>query len=82
MNGLVPVYIASNETEAEIIKSLFISMGISADVFADDGGGMLPNLQLSKGVAVVVGESDKAEAEKILERYRNGDLSLKENEGE
>ncbi len=82
MNELVPAYIASNEMEAEVIKNLLINMGISADVFADDSGGMLPNLQLSQGVAVVVDVSDKAEAEQVLERYKKGELRLNENEAE
>jgi hypothetical protein len=55
-----------NEIDAEIAKGHLESSGISASITKDDGGGMLPSLQNSEGVQLLVAESQREKAEKIL----------------
>ena len=56
-----------NEIDAEIAKGHLESSGISASITKDDGGGMLPSLQNSEGVQLLVAESQREKAEKILQ---------------
>jgi hypothetical protein len=56
-----------NELEAEIAKGHLEASGIPAFILKDDGGGMLPSLQNTEGVQLVVAESQKQEASKILQ---------------
>ena len=53
-----------NELEAEIARGHLESAGIDAIVSKDDAGGMLPSLQETEGVSVLVlpGELKKAKA--------------------
>lgn len=55
-------------TEANLIKAKLKAFGIEALVEADDAGSMVPNLDLVRGVKVLVKESDLAEAYEVLER--------------
>jgi hypothetical protein len=53
-----------NEIDAEVAKGHLQASGIPASIIKDDGGGMLPSLQSTEGVQVVV---DKTQAEKAKE---------------
>ena len=55
-----------NEIDAEIAKGHLESTGIPASIIKDDGGGMLPSLQNTEGVQLVVYETQEAKAKKIL----------------
>lgn len=55
-----------NELDAEIAKGHLTASGIPAFILKDDGGGMLPSLQDTEGVQLVVSESQKEKAERIL----------------
>lgn len=79
--SMKPVYIASSETEADIIKSLLLNAGIEAETSADDSGGMLPNLALSGGVGVLVDEDRETEAREVLEEYDRGETAIDEEQG-
>jgi Putative prokaryotic signal transducing protein len=56
-----------NELDAEIAKGHLKSSGISASIFKDDGGGMFPSLQNSDGVQLLVSESQREKALKVLQ---------------
>lgn len=56
-----------NEIDAEIAKGHLKASGITASIIKDDGGGMLPSLQGSKGVQLLVAQSKSEEARKVLE---------------
>ena len=56
-----------NEIDAEIAKGHLESSGIQASVIKDDGGSMLPSLQNTEGVQLVVTESQSEKAKKILQ---------------
>jgi len=55
-----------NEIDAEIAKGHLESSGIPAFILKDDSGGMLPSLQNTEGVQLVVDESQSEKARKIL----------------
>ena len=53
-----------NEIDAEIAKGHLEASGIPASIIK--GGGMLPSLQNTEGVQLVVSEMQSEKAEKIL----------------
>lgn len=61
------VKVFSNETEAVIAKGHLESEGIRALIRKDDVGGMLPPLQQSMGVKLLVNKNDVDKANEILE---------------
>lgn len=56
-----------NEIDAEIAKGHLEASGIPAFIIKDDGGGMLPSLQDAQGVRLVVAETQREKAKKILQ---------------
>jgi hypothetical protein len=56
-----------NQIDAEIAKGHPEASGISASIFKDDGGGMLPSLQNTEGVQLVVAESQSERARNVLQ---------------
>jgi hypothetical protein len=55
-----------NEIDAEVAKGHLRASGIPASIIKDDGGGMLPSLQSTEGVQVVVDKTQAEKAKKIL----------------
>jgi hypothetical protein len=55
-----------NRTEAELIRGLLESAGISAWLATDDAGGLYPSFDLTAGVRVMIRESDRQAAESVL----------------
>jgi hypothetical protein len=56
-----------NEIDAEIAKGHLEASGIPASIIKDDGGGMLPSLQNAEGVQLLVAESQREKARKLLQ---------------
>ena len=56
-----------NEIDAEVAKGHLESSGIQVSVIKDDGGSMLPSMQMTEGVQLVVTESQSEKARKILQ---------------
>jgi hypothetical protein len=56
-----------NELDAEIAKGHLKASGIRSFIIKDDGGGMLPSLQNADGVQLVVAETAREKAQKILQ---------------
>jgi hypothetical protein len=56
-----------NELDAEIARGHLEASGIPASIIKDDGGGMLPSLQNTKGVQLLVAETQSENARKILQ---------------
>lgn len=53
--------------EAELLEGLLKSSGIECYIVSDDCDGMMPQLQLTEGVGVVINKEDKEIAMKILD---------------
>ena len=60
------VKICSDKIEAEIISAKLASAGINSLIVADDDGGLIPSMDLTVGVAVMVQEDIADEAESII----------------
>jgi hypothetical protein len=67
MSEDVVVKIFSTETDAKMAQDVLKDEGVTAFVFKDDGGGMEPHLQRTRGVRLVVKPVDAERAHKILE---------------
>ena len=65
MSPLVPVASFPTRIEAEMAQGLLRSAGIAAVVSADDAGGAYP-FQLSGGVQLLVEETDRGAAARLL----------------
>jgi hypothetical protein len=57
------------EIDAEIAKGHLKASGITSIIIKDDGGGMLPSLQNTEGVQLLVAETHEEKARKILESH-------------
>lgn len=57
----------SSMTEAEMLKGLLEDAGIDAEVYSDDMGGWLPQMQGIAGVQLVVRRADLERARELLE---------------
>jgi hypothetical protein len=62
----VPVALAANRIEAELIVGMLRTNGVRAVVSADDAGGQQPPLQV-QGVRVLVTPSDEVLARRLLD---------------
>jgi hypothetical protein len=67
MSEEVVVKIFNNEIDAKMARDVLKDEGITASVFKDDGGGMEPHLQRTRGVRLVVKPVDADRARKILQ---------------
>ncbi|MBN2017297.1 MAG: DUF2007 domain-containing protein [Candidatus Cloacimonetes bacterium] len=56
-----------DKIEAELLEGLLKQAGIECYIISDDCDGMMPQLQLTEGVGVVINKADEDEARKIVE---------------
>jgi hypothetical protein len=63
----VVLKVFATEIDAKMAQDVLKDEGITAFVFKDDGGGMEPHLQRTRGVRLVVKPDDAKRARKILE---------------
>jgi hypothetical protein len=63
----VVLKVFATEMDAKMARDVLNDEGITAFVFKDDGGGMEPHLQRTRGVRLVVKPDDAKRARKILE---------------
>ena len=80
MSELKPVYTASSEPEAEIIRNLLAGAGIESQLTTDDGGGMIQSLTYASGITLLVEEKSYADAMTVLDEYRKGETALREED--
>lgn len=57
----------NSDHEAELARGILQSEGIEAFVFKDDCGGMLPQMQIIRGVHLKVNRQDEKRAREILD---------------
>ena len=62
----VVLKVFATEIDAKMARDVLNDEGITAFVFKDDGGGMEPHLQRTRGVRLVVKPADAERAHKIL----------------
>jgi hypothetical protein len=61
-----------NSVEAAMAEQLLLNQGLKAFVLKDDGRGMEPHLQLTRGCSLVVNRIDAKQAEGILQSISSG----------
>ncbi len=66
MEGYVPVSTFSNQVDAELAQATLEAAGIESYLKYEDTGGMMPVLQQSEGVQLLVAPADLEEAKDIL----------------
>ena len=66
MEGYIPVATYSNEIEAELAQATLAAAGIESFLKYEDTGHMMPPLQQSEGVQVLVDPKNLEEAKTIL----------------
>jgi hypothetical protein len=64
------VRIFDDPTQAELAKGQLEKNGIEAYISRDDAGGMLPNLQQTEGIRLLVKESDERQARVLLDKLK------------
>jgi len=62
-----------DKIEAELLEGLLKQAGIECYIISDDCDGMMPQLQLTEGVGVVINKADEDEARKIVESVNTGE---------
>jgi len=73
MEGFVPVASFTNVTEAELAKTTLEAAGIEAFLKYEDTGGMIPGLQFTEGVELLVDPSNLEEAKTLLSQPAIGE---------
>jgi len=63
---MVVIKVFMNEVDAEIARGQLESEGIRTVISSDDAGGMVPALQPSEGVFLIVAPGDVKKAREIL----------------
>ena len=66
MENYIQVATFSNEVEADLAQATLAAAGIQSYLKYEDTGGMMPILQQSEGVKLLVDEKDAEEAKTIL----------------
>jgi hypothetical protein len=68
--GQIIIETFENAFEAEVAKGYLETAGIAATIDKDDVGSMIPSLQLSAGVRLIVPEKQAERAKEILQARR------------
>jgi len=66
MEHFIAVATYSNEIEAELAQATLAAAGIESFLQFEDTGGMMPVLQQSEGVKLLVDENNELEARTVL----------------
>ena len=66
MENFVVIATYSNQIEAEVAQATLAEAEIESFLKFDDTGGMLPALQLTAGVKILVDKADEPEARTLL----------------
>ncbi len=71
MENYVTVATFTNEVEAELAQATLAAAGIESFLKYEDSGGMLPSLQESEGIKVLVDQKNLMEAKAVLTEEAN-----------
>lgn len=67
--SVIRVY--DNEIEASMAQQVLEDSGIKASLLKDDGGGMMPQLQMTEGVTLYVNADDAERAAELIRDFEN-----------
>jgi len=73
-DGPLVIKVFDNEMEALMAQELLENAGIKATILKDDGG-IVPSLQLTQGVSVIVDKADEERAGELLKNFKTSIVS-------
>ena len=65
--SVIKVY--DDEMEASMAQQVLENAGIKVTLLKDDGGGLMPSLQMTEGVTLVVNKADAERAAEIVRDF-------------
>ena len=65
--SVIKVY--DDDMEASMAQQVLENAGIKVTLLKDDGGGLMPSLQMTEGVTLVVNKDDEARATELLTEF-------------
>ncbi len=71
---ILVIKVFDNEIEALMAKELLENAGIKANILKDDGG-LIPSMQLTQGVSVIVDKADEERAGELLKNFKTSIVS-------
>jgi len=69
-NDEMVLAVFDDKIEAELLEGLLKNANIECYIVSDDVDGLMPQLQITEGVGVVINKADKEEAMEILESVK------------
>ena len=73
-DDILVIKVFDNEIEAVMAQELLENAGIKANILKDDGG-LIPSMQLTAGVSVIVDKADEARAAELLQNFKTSIVS-------
>ena len=67
--SVIKVY--DDEMEASMAQQVLENAGIKVTLLKDDGGGLMPSLQMTEGVTLVVNKDDEARATELVREFES-----------
>ena len=71
---ILVIKVFDNEIEALMAKEMLENAGINANILKDDGG-LIPSMQLTQGVSVIVDKADEERAGELLKNFKTSIVS-------
>jgi hypothetical protein len=71
---ILVIKVFDNEMEALMAQELLENAGIKANIMKDDGG-LIPSMQLTHGVSVIVDKADEERAAELLQNFNTSVVS-------
>ena len=71
---ILVIKVFDNEIEAMMARELLENAGIKANILKDDGG-LIPSLQSTHGVSVIVDKVDEERAAELLKNFKTSIVS-------
>ena len=76
--SVIKVY--DDEMEASMAQQVLENAGIKVTLLKDDGGGLMPSLQMTEGVTLVVNKDDEARAMELVQDFESQKSEIVNNE--
>jgi hypothetical protein len=76
--SVIKVY--DDEMEASMAQQVLENAGIKVTLLKDDGGGLMPSLQMTEGVTLVVNKDDEARAMELVQDFEGQKSEIVNNE--
>lgn len=63
------IKVFDDEMEASMVQQVLENAGIKVTLLKDDGGGLMPSLQMTEGVSLIVNKDDAERAADIVREF-------------